>query len=535
MTVVADGSAQMAIASEASVPLAAGPEGSRRALAVVAVALIAFKLAIHVAAAVFTPYEFHRDEFLYFAMGNHLQLLRMDFPPMIAMVAEAVRAVAGSSLFAYRALPALFGTGIVWLAVLSARELGGGRTAQVLTAVAVIFNPLFLRSASLFQPVVLDQFWWMLGFYALVRLADASDRKWWILLGVAGGLGLLSKFSILFFGAAVLAGVLLARRRDLLTTGPWMALGIALVLGAPSIIGQVALNWPLFDQMAGLKDGQLDRITIAGYVGEQLLWGPAAFVFAVAGALAFVRSPVLAQHRVVGWSAIAAFVLYAVTKGKSYYVGPIYPVLFAGAGVWVEQIARPVLRRTVAWSVVGLTVLFGVATLPFGLPFLPPEPMARYAAATGVTAGVRTNWGDVLALPQDYADMTGWREKAEAVAAVYQRLPLAEQAEVVLYGNNYGQAGALEFYGRQLGLPRVVSLAGSFYLFGPGERPGKIVIFLGVRRSDLEELGCASLDEVARVTNRWGVPEEQDVPILLCRRPKLTIQEVWKVEHPHWG
>lgn len=515
--------------------MATDAERGRTELAVVALALVAFKLAMHVAATVFTPYEFHRDEFLYIAMGNHLQLLRMDFPPLIAMLAEAVRAVSDSSLFAYRVVPALFGTGIVWLAVLTARELGGGRTAQVLTAIAVICNPLFLRVASLFQPVVLDQFWWMLGFYALVRLGHSSDRKWWMLLGVAGGLGLLSKFSILFFGAAVLAGVVLTRRRDLLTAGPWMALGIALVVGAPSLIGQSALDWPLFDQMAGLKQGQLDRITFAGFVGEQLLWGPAAFLFAVAGAVAFVRAPALARHRVVGWSAIAAFVLYAVTKGKSYYVGPIYPVLFAGAGVWVEQLARPTLRRTLAWGVAALTVLFGMATLPFGLPVLPPEPMSRYAAATGVTAGVRTNWGELLALPQDYADMTGWREKVEAVAAVYRSLPPAEQAEVVLYGNNYGQAGALEFYGRQLGLPPVVSLAGSFYLFGPGQRPGKIVIFLGVRRSDLEELGCASLDEVARVKNSWGVPEERDVPILVCRGPKLTVQEVWKSERPQWG
>ena len=504
-------------------------------LAVAVLALVAFKLALHVAAAAFTPYELHRDEFLYFAMGSHLQLLRMDFPPLIAMLAEAVRAVAGSSLFAYRAVPALFGTGIVWLAVLTARELGGGRTAQVLTAVAVIFNPLFLRVASLFQPVVLDQFWWMLGFYALVRLGHSNDRKWWVVLGAAGGLGLLSKFSILFFGAAVLVGLLLTRRRDLFTAGPWMALGIALLLGAPSVIGQVALGWPLFDQMAGLKQGQLDRMTLAAYVGEQLLWGPASFLFAVAGAVAFVRSPALARHRVVGWSAIAAFVLYAVTKGKSYYVGPIYPVLFAGAGVWVEQLTRPTLRRSLAWGVAGLTVLFGVATLPFGLPVLPPEPMARYAAAMGVTAGVRTNWGDVLPLPQDYADMTGWREKAEAVAVVYRSLSAAEQAEVVVYGNNYGQAGALEFHGRELGLPPVVSLAGSFYHFGPGQRPGQIVIFLGVKRGNLEDLGCASLDEVARVKNRWGVPEEQDVPILLCRHPKLTVQEVWKAERPHWG
>lgn len=511
------------------------PHRNRDAVALVALMLIAFKLAAHAAVAWLTPFEFHRDEFLYFAMGNHLQLLRMDFPPMIAIVSETVRAVAGSSLFAYRMVPAVVGTAIVWLAVLTARELGGGRTAQVLTAIAVIFNPLFLRVASLFQPVVFDQFWWMLGFYSLVRLGNSGDRRWWLLLGVAGGLGLLSKFSILFFGLAVLVGILLARRRDLRTAGPWAALGIALLLGAPSLIGQAALGWPLFEQMAGLKHGQLDRMTRVGYVAEQLLWGPAAFAFAIAGAVALVRSPTLARHRIVGWTAIAAFALYAITRGKSYYVGPIYPVLFAGAGVGVEQIARPILRRAVAWGLAGLTVVFGVATLPFGLPVLPPEPMARYAAATGISAGVQTNRGELLSLPQDYADMTGWREKAEAVAAIYGRLSPTEQAEAVLYADNYGQAGALEFYSRELALPPVVSLAGSFYLFGPGKRPGRIVILVGVETGDVQNLGCASLTEVARVKNRWGVPEERDVPVLLCRHPGQTLQEFWKTQHPQWG
>ncbi len=511
------------------------PVVTRNPLAATALALAGLTLLVHVAATLLTPYEFHRDEFLYIAMGNHLRLLHMDFPPMIAMLSEAVRAVAGSSLFAYRAIPAVVGTAIVGLAILTAREMGGGRMAQVLTAVAMTFNPLFLRVASLFQPVVLDQFWWMLGFFALVRLGKSGDRRWWLLLGVAGGLGLLSKFSILFFGLAVLIGLLLARRRDLLTPGPWTALGIALLLGAPSIIGQITLGFPLLDQMEGLKHGQLDRVTFVGYVSEQVLWGPASFAFAVAGAVALLRAPSLARYRVTGWTAIAAFALFAIARGKSYYVGPIYPMLFAGAAVWVEQLDRRMLRTVLSWGIPAATVLYGLATLPFGLPILPPEQMARYAAAAGISAGVRTNRGELLTLPQDYADMLGWREKAVAAAKVYETLSTEERAGTVLYGRNYGQAGALEFYGRDLRLTPVVSLAGSFYLFGPGTRPGRILILVGVERSQVEGVTCESLEEVSRVKNRWGVTEERDVPILLCRQPSLTLQEFWQRTGPHWG
>jgi hypothetical protein len=161
--------------------------------------------------------------------------------------------------------------------------------------------------------------------------------------------------------------------------------------------------------------------------------------------------------------------------------------------------------------------------------------MARYARAMGIGAAVRTNWGERLELPQDYADMLGWREKAEAVAAVYRSLEPAERQEVVLYGGNYGQAGALEYYGRRLGLPPVVSLAGSFYLFGPGTRPGRIVILLGVEVSEITELRCGRLEEVTRVRNRWGLGEERDVPIVVCRDPAVSVQEIWAREGPHWG
>jgi hypothetical protein len=173
--------------------------------------------------------------------------------------------------------------------------------------------------------------------------------------------------------------------------------------------------------------------------------------------------------------------------------------------------------------------------VPFGLPIVPPEPMARYAARLGIGAATRTNWGQQLALPQDYADMLGWKEKAEAVAAAYRSLSPAEQAETVVYGANYGQAGALELYGRRLGLPPVVSLAGSFYLFGPGSRPGQVVILLGVEAEEVRDLRCATLEEVNRVKNRWAVPGEDDVPVVVCKRPAITIQEIWQRARPQWG
>ena len=507
--------------------------GRRPPISTVALWLIAVKFVSHLVTALITPYEFHRDELLYFSMGTHLRLFEMDFPPFIALVSEAVRNSVGVSVLSYRITPALFGVGVMLLAVLIARELGGGNRAQVLTAIAVLFNPLFLRTASLFQPVVFDQLWWLLGFWALLRLVNTEDDRWWIVLGLAGGLGLSSKFSILFFGLAVLVGLLLSSRRKVfLGPWPWVALGIALLIGSPSIIGQIRLDWPVFEQMSGLREGQLSRITLGEHLFEQAIWGP-QILLAVTGLLALLAAPRLQRYRLIGLIALAGLVLFAAAKGKSYYTGPIHPVLYGAGAVWLEGLARPRLRAFLTWGL-GIAVLaWGVFVLPFGLPVVPPQPMARYAAMTGITSGTKTNWGAQLELPQDYADMLGWREKAEAVASmlfVAEPRLARERAGALLYGANYGQAGALDLYGRELGLPPVVSLAGSWYFFGPGDRPGNPVVLLGVEPEDLVTIGCASVELATRVENYWGVPEERDVPVTICYDPSITAQQLWELQ-----
>ena len=487
---------------------------------------LSLKLSAHLLTNIVTPYEFHRDELLYLAMGTHLRILHMDFPPMIALLGNAARSFGDTSLFAVRMVPALAGTAVVLLTVLLTRELGGRRSAQALAALVVLCNPLFLRTANLFQPVVFDQVWWLLGFYALVRLQNTDDVRWWLLLGAAGGLGLLTKFSILFFGLAVLIGLLLTdQRRAFRGPWPWTALLMALIIGAPSIAGQVNLDFPVVGQMGDLREVQLQRTTLTDFVMGQVLFGP-GFLLALIGGTALFFHPSLRRYRITGWIAVAAFGLLAAMKGKAYYVGPVHPMLYAAGAVALQQFTRVRVRQVTQWTIATLVLAYCVFTLPFGLPFLPPEPMARYAAATGITAAVTTNTGEVLRLPQDYGDMLGWREQVEAVAGVYHAMPADDRERAVLYGANYGEAGALDFYGPQFDLPSVVSLAGSFYFFGPGERSGEVVVFVGVQREAIEG-SCPSLELAARITHEWTV-EENDVPVFVCREPTMTLREVWE-------
>ena len=486
----------------------------------------ALKLALHLTVNLRTPYGVHRDELLYLGMGRHLQLWGMDFPPTIAIVAEVSRTLLGDSLTAIRFFPAVFGSALVVLAALIARELGGGRIAQGLAAFCVLTNPLFLRSANLLQPVVMDQLIWTAALYALLRLCRGYGPGGWLLLGLILGLGLLTKFSVAFIGLAIVAGILLSPLRTaLLTPWPWIGLAAALVVGAPSLVGQIRLGFPVLAQMADLRASQLDRITPADFLLGQLLWGPAVLI-AIAGLYGLLAAPALRPFRALGWSCVAAFVFLVLLQGKPYYAGPLYPTLFAGGAVLFERAAEGLRGELLQVGTVAILFAFALLVFPLGVPILPPPAMAEYAHALGVEAAVRTNTGETLPLPQDYADMLGWEEQVATVARVYHTLPDDQRQNAVVVAGNYGEAGALDFYGPSYGLPEVVSPAGSYWFFGPGKRPGKVVITIGVPEPDLRRF-FDSVATAATVSNAWAVPEEQSLTVLVGTRPRTTLQRLW--------
>lgn len=480
---------------------------------------------IHVATNVFTPYGVHRDEFLYLAMGRHLQLWQMEFPPFIALLAQ-MSAILGDSLVAIRIFPALAAGALVLFAALIARELGGGAFAQGVAALAVLLSPLFLRAGNLFQPVVFDQVAWTVGLYALVRLARSSDRKWWLVFGMATGIGLLTKFSAIFFCFATLLALLVtSERRWLVTRWPWVALLVILAIGSPSLAGQINLGFPVLEQMRDLQTSQLERVTPGDFLMGQVQLGP-AFLLAMAGLGALLLDRRLRNFRTVGWTCAFAFFILLVLKGKPYYIGPVYPTLFAAGGVMIESIRNARAANAARIASVALVSAYGIALLPMGLPLLPQEQMARYSVAIGATSALRTNEGELDRLPQDYADMLGWKEQVAAVAVVYNSLSPSDRRRAVVIAGNYGEAGAIDFYAPAFGLPNAISAAGTYWFFGPGKLPGDIAVTVGVPENELRQF-FGDVKLVRRVTHEWAVPEERDVPIHIASRPLMTLQQIW--------
>ncbi len=223
------------------------------------------------------------------------------------------------------------------------------------------------------------------------------------------------------------------------------------------------------------------------------------------------------------------WITLVVLHGKAYYVGATYPVLFAAGAVTLEAVRRPALgvglRQTAAWA----TAAYGALVLPLGVPILGPAPLERYVHAIGAVEALRDNQGQLGRLPQDYADMLGWKERTAAVAEAYHALPPLERAEAVIIANNWGEAGALEFYGPRYGLPQVVCAAGSFYYWGPGEKAGAVAVTIGEGREGLRRF-YDSVEAGPHLVNPLTVREERDLTVYICRRPRTTLQAIWPGE-----
>jgi hypothetical protein len=288
---------------------------------------------------------------------------------------------------------------------------------------------------------------------------------------------------------------------------------IALMLGSPTLVGQFRLDFPVVIHMQDIRRHQLERVTAMEFLlGQVLMLGPAVLV-ALVGAVYLLGAEKMRGYRVVGFACIVAFLLLLVLHGKPYYIGPIYPVLFAAGAAALDR-ASGWLRL----AAFGLILGFGVLAIPFGLPVVPPAVMAKFAARFGPKAATTTNRGESLPLPQDYADMIGWEDQVAAVAQVFKSLPPEKRSRAMLVASNYGQAGALEFFGPRFGLPDKILLPGSRTLWGPPEKPPEVVVAIGFSPEDCNR-HFSNVQLVTRFDNPWMVSEERNTPIVIAETP----------------
>ncbi|MGH9796182.1 MAG: glycosyltransferase family 39 protein [Candidatus Acidiferrales bacterium] len=473
-------------------------------------------------------YGIFRDELYFIACGEHLAWGYVDQPPMVAIAAAVERALLGDSLFAIRFLPALAGAAVVLVTGLIARELGAGRFGVFLAQLAALIAPVFLAIHTILSMNVFEHLFWALAVLVAVRIARLGAPRWWIVFGVIVGLGLLTKHSMAFFCIALFAGLLIsAERRQLAQRWFWSGAAIAGLIFLPHVIWQVQNDFPMVEL---LRNGQLYKN--APFAPGAFFWGmflefhPANIVLA-AGALWFLLiAPQGKPYRFLGWTVVTLLVLFVALKAKSYYVAPIYPLLYAAGATALAMWTAGNVGRWVRGALVALMIFTGIATAPLAMPLLPPHDFIAYAQRLGI-AGPPTERHQMGPLPQFFADMHGWEEMVVEIARVYHSLPPEERAKAAIFADNYGEAAAVDFFGRKYGLPKAIGGHNNYFLWGPRDYTGEIVITVGVSREDAAS-SFEELQEAGRFSHPYAMPYEQRNPILICRRPKFkNIHEVW--------
>lgn len=477
-------------------------------------------------------YGWFRDELYYVACGERLAFGYVDHPPLAPLLARLSRELLGESLPALRVLPVLAGATVVFLAGWLAREFGGGRLAQAVACLGVLIAPVFLFTFHIFSMNAFEVLLWTLAALVVVRIIQTGDSRLWLLFGLAAGIGLQNKHSMLVFGFGIFAALLLTpERRHLAKPWIWAGGALAALIFLPNPLWQARHGWPTLEFARNAQELKNVSLSPLEFFSEQILgMHPLALPVWLAGLGWLLLSRRGRPFRLFGWAFLVVFAVLVTQDSKPYYLSPFFPILLAAGGVALEsavsRIPAGALRASAASLLAAVLLLGGAALAPLAVPVLPVDSLIRYLRALGleqVSSGERHEMG---ALPQHFADMHGWDALVAEVARVVAALPPEERAEARIFAQNYGEAGALSLLGRQHGLPPVLSGHNNYFLWGTGGWKGGVLVVLGGDEDDNRRV-CRDLRKVGEVRCGHCMPYEDRNPVYLCRGFTRPFAEIW--------
>jgi len=479
-------------------------------------------------------YGYFRDEFDYMSCGDHLAWGYVDQPPLIPFLTHLSRSVLGDSLRAIRFIPALASSLLVVQTAIIARELGGKAYALILSAVCAVVAGQYLSNGSLLGTNCLEPNLWMGCAYFAILAIKRSDPRYWLWVGVFAGIGLEEKYSIAFFIIALVVGLLLtAQRRFLISKWMWLGGLAAFLIFLPNLLWNIHHHWPFLQLMHNIRASGRDVVLPAGqfFVQQMMIVSPFTAPVWILGVAALLFWKRLRPYRALGWAYLICYTIFFVLHGKSYYLAPIYPMLFAAGAIAIEiWLDRPLgswLKPAIA------VALFtcGAYIAPVAVPIFTPDHFIAYMKGLPFKLPVMEHAHMRAVLPQWYADQFGWNEIVAETAVAWNQLSPAERHDCGIFAQDYGQAGAIDFLGRSYGLPPALSGHQTWYLWGPRGYSGNCLIVLDDRKEVLQEL----FKEVEFVGTSADNPYalERQVPVFICRGSKFgTMADLWpRIKH----
>lgn len=481
-------------------------------------------------------YGYFRDELYFLDCGRRLAWGYVDMAPLIAVVAR-LALVLGGSLHVLRTIAGIAGAGIVVLTMLISWRLGGGRFAQGFAGVCAAFAPMFLATGSLMTMNVFEVCYWSAAVYVIIRIIQTRNSRLWIWFGVISGIGLMNKHSTLFFGFAVLVAVLLTPlRRELLKPWIWIGGAIAVLIFLPNIVWQIQHHFPTLEDLNNVKTSGKNVVLAPGafIVQQMMMLHPVISLVWVAGVWYFLLGKGT-RYRVLAWIYLTLLVLFIILHGKDYYLGPIYPMLFAGGALaiagWFEGSRFSAAKLWPKVAVVAVIVLAGLQALPVVTPLLSPENQVAYGKLMGIEDD-QTEVNHAGPLPQMLGDQFGWPELTAEVAAYYNALPPEDRAQTAILAGNYGEAGAIDMFGPKYGLPTALSGHQNHYYWGTMGFTGRNLITIQYGPRYLGTI-CGSVEKLGDHYHPWGMAEENHA-IYFCRGLKKPLAETWE-DQKHWN
>ena len=478
-------------------------------------------------------YGYFRDELYYLACGEHPAWGYVDQPPLIAWTAWFLQHTIGTSLYALRLLPALAHTGSIVLAGLLARELGGRRWAMFLAAVATLMYPVGLAFGHLFTMNAFDLVLWTAIAYCIVRIANRGEQRLWLAVGALIGLTLLNKYGVAFWiGALLLVIPFAPLRSSLRQRWFWFACVLATLIALPNFLWQWQHHFPFLELMHNVRESGRDVVLAprAFLKAQAEMIGYASGVLVIA-AIVFSFTRPGKNFRALAWAYVLFLITLIYLHAKMYYLAPVYPMIFAGGAVALEITTA---RRALVWAKPALAVAIAAISgiyAPLIIPILPVPTFLSYEHKMGIEQQKFEHQKEGK-LPQLYADMFGWEPMTRTVADYFHTLSPEEQKKTAIFANNYGDAGAIDFFGPKYGLPKSIGNHQNYWIWGPRQYTGESIIVLGEGHERNMQTKCTSYSIIGHGDYPLSRPDEW-LPIYHCRGFKWNLQQVWP-EFKHW-
>jgi hypothetical protein len=466
-------------------------------------------------------YGFHRDELDFIMNARQLDWGYVSYPPITPFFARIGLELFGESLRGLRVLSAVAQGAAMILAALIARDMGGKRNAQILTAFAVFIAPISLFGGTVIMYFAFDYLWWVLVAFFTVRLLVTDDARYWLGIGASIGLGMMTKYTMAFFVAGLVIAVFLTSARKYLLS-KWLYLGaaLALLIFLPNLIWQIQHDFISLEYLSAIHARDISWGRTDDFLPEQLfLMNPLSLPIWTVGLIVCLFAVSMKRFRVLGWMFIVTFVLFLLNRGRGYYTSPAYVMLLAAGCDWFEGWFERLggKRRQIGfgllWTMLVIGSLIGVVLMkPIG-------------AVNSTLWEFRSDVSGDL-----FVEMVGWQDMTEQVAEIYQSIPESEQPNTVILAGNYGEAGAFDLYGDEYGLPRMITGSNSMWYRGYGDPEPETVIVVGFG-GDYARHFFKSCQFSGTVKNSYNVRNEETsyhTGLYICREPRRPWSEMWR-------